>query len=197
MRRSMMGKRKKLFIKRFYPAGNYTWIVPRGCTSVDVFLVGGGSGAGQISSGSSYGGGGGGYTKTYRGVGYVRPSSGSWMGTYNDGRDGDAITVFPGPLRSRLEPEETGATAGTPNLWMIDIELREVDALRLISMAGMVGPAEVARTSPLPFTEVMVALTVYRVVVSIGGKAKIIPPGISVSLPVRETLEEEPVVPIG
>lgn len=77
MRRSMMGKRKKLFIKRFYPAGNYTWIVPRGCTSVDVFLVGGGSGAGQISSGSSYGGGGGGYTKTYRGVGYVRPSSGS------------------------------------------------------------------------------------------------------------------------
>ena len=96
-------------------------------------------------------------------------------------------------LRSRLEPEETGATAGTPNLWMIDIELREVDALRLISMAGM----EVARTSPLPFTEVMVALTVYRVVVSIGGKAKIIPPGISVSLPVRETLEEEPVVPIG
>lgn len=41
MRRSMMGKRKKLFIKRFYPAGNYTWIVPRGCTSVDVFLVGG------------------------------------------------------------------------------------------------------------------------------------------------------------
>ena len=99
--------------------------------------------------------------------------------------------------RSRLEPEETGATAGTPNLWMIDIELREVDALRLISMAGMVGPAEVARTSPLPFTEVMVALTVYRVVVSIGGKAKIIPPGISVSLPVRETLEEEPVVPIG
>ena len=52
MRRSMMGKRKKLFIKRFYPAGNYTWIVPRGCTSVDVFLVGGGSGAGQISSGT-------------------------------------------------------------------------------------------------------------------------------------------------
>ena len=98
MRRSMMGKRKKLFIKRFYPAGNYTWIVPRGCTSVDVFLVGGGSGAGQISSGSSYGGGGGGYTKTYRGVGYVRPSSGSWMGTYNDGRDGDAITVFPGQI---------------------------------------------------------------------------------------------------
>lgn len=28
--------------ERFFPAGNYTWKVPNGCTSVDVFLVGGG-----------------------------------------------------------------------------------------------------------------------------------------------------------
>lgn len=39
------------FLIRFYPAGNYTWIVPEGCFSVDVFLVGGGG------SGSSAGGG--------------------------------------------------------------------------------------------------------------------------------------------
>lgn len=43
MRRSMMGRKKlQLFTKRFYPAGNYTWIVPKGCREVDVFLVGGG-----------------------------------------------------------------------------------------------------------------------------------------------------------
>lgn len=29
--------------QRFFPAGNYTWTVPNGCTSVDVFLVGGGA----------------------------------------------------------------------------------------------------------------------------------------------------------
>lgn len=28
--------------ERFYPSGNYTWQVPEGCESVDVFLVGGG-----------------------------------------------------------------------------------------------------------------------------------------------------------
>lgn len=58
MRRSMMGRKKlQLFTKRFYPAGNYIWIVPKGCREVDVFLVGGG-GAGHNGSG-----GGGGYTK--------------------------------------------------------------------------------------------------------------------------------------
>ena len=42
MIRSMMGKKKlQLFTKRFFPAGNYTWVVPRGCKEVDVFLVGG------------------------------------------------------------------------------------------------------------------------------------------------------------
>ena len=45
MRRSMMGRKKlQLFTKRFYPAGNYTWIVPKGCREVDVFLVGAGGG---------------------------------------------------------------------------------------------------------------------------------------------------------
>ena len=78
MRRSMMRRKKlQLFTKRFYPAGNYTWIVPKGCREVDVFLVGGG-GAGHNGSG-----GGGGYTKTFK-----KDTSG-W-------RDGDAISVAPG-----------------------------------------------------------------------------------------------------
>lgn len=59
-RRLLNDKPLKLYTKRFYPAGTYTWIVPPGCTEVDVFLVGGGSGAGQMYSGSSYGGGAGG-----------------------------------------------------------------------------------------------------------------------------------------
>ena len=59
MRRRVMSSNKKLFIKRFYPAGNYTWTVPAGCTEVDVFLVGGGGGG-------AYGAGGGGFTKTFK-----------------------------------------------------------------------------------------------------------------------------------
>lgn len=94
-RRTMGNKKLVLFQKRFYPAGNYTWTVPPGCTEVDVFLVGAGGGASWISSGST-GGGGGGYTKTYKGKEYVKPSSGTWLGTYSDGRDGDAISVTPG-----------------------------------------------------------------------------------------------------
>ena len=52
MRRRFIGGGRKLqfFTKRFYPAGNYTWIVPAGCTQVDVFLVGGGGGAGNGGS---------------------------------------------------------------------------------------------------------------------------------------------------
>lgn len=95
-RRLLNDKPLKMYTKRFYPAGTYTWIVPPGCTEVDVFLVGAGSGAGQMYSGSSYGGGGGGYTKTYRGSGYVKPFSGTWMGTSTEERDGDAISVTPG-----------------------------------------------------------------------------------------------------
>ena len=69
-------------IKRFYPAGTYTWTVPEGVTSVDVFLVGAGGGSGGFTTRwGGHGGGGGGYTKTYRGTGYVAPSSGTWEGT--------------------------------------------------------------------------------------------------------------------
>lgn len=78
MRRRFEYKDRELedFIIRFYPAGNYTWIVPEGCFSVDVFLVGGGG------SGSSAGGGGG-YTKTFK------SDNKGW-------KDGEAIAVKPG-----------------------------------------------------------------------------------------------------
>ena len=60
LRRRTIGSKKLVFFqKRFYPAGNYTWVVPKGCTEVDVFLVGGGGG------GSDVFGGGGGYTKRH------------------------------------------------------------------------------------------------------------------------------------
>lgn len=53
MRRRFENKDRELedFIIRFYPAGNYTWIVPDGCFSVDVFLVGGGSNQGGYPQG--------------------------------------------------------------------------------------------------------------------------------------------------
>lgn len=62
MRRRFEYKNRELedFLIRFYPAGNYTWIVPGGCTEVDVFLVGGGGGSGNGSGAGS------GYTKTYK-----------------------------------------------------------------------------------------------------------------------------------
>lgn len=61
LRRSINNKREKqLFIKRFYPAGTYTWTVPAGCEEVDVFLVGGGGGSGNGSGAGS------GYTKTFK-----------------------------------------------------------------------------------------------------------------------------------
>ena len=78
MRRRFEYKDRELedFLIRFYPAGNYTWIVPEGCFLVDVFLVGGGGG------GSSAGGGGG-YTKTFK------SDNKGW-------KDGEAIAVKPG-----------------------------------------------------------------------------------------------------
>lgn len=78
MRRRFEYKDRELedFLIRFYPAGNYTWIVPDGCFLVDVFLVGGGGG------GSSAGGGGG-YTKTFK------SDNKGW-------KDGEAIAVKPG-----------------------------------------------------------------------------------------------------
>lgn len=81
--------------KRFYPAGTYTWTVPEGVYSVDVFLVGAGGGSNWTGSGAT-GGGGGGYTKTFRGGGYVAPSSGTWVGSTTEGRDGNAVNVTPG-----------------------------------------------------------------------------------------------------
>ena len=99
MRRSMMGRKKlQLFTKRFYPAGNYTWIVPKGCREVDVFLVGAGGGSYHVTSMGWSGGGGGGYTKAYRGKGYVKPSSGTWITDEKGGKDGDAISVTPGQV---------------------------------------------------------------------------------------------------
>lgn len=74
----MLGNKKlQLFTKRFFPAGTYNFIVPPGCTEMDVFIVGAGGGAFDLSAG------GGGYTKTFKKdlTGY---------------RDGDAIKVTPG-----------------------------------------------------------------------------------------------------
>lgn len=55
-RRTMGNKKLVLFQKRFYPAGNYTWTVPPGCTEVDVFLVGAGGGApiSKVGESTSY-----------------------------------------------------------------------------------------------------------------------------------------------
>lgn len=57
-RRYLENKEKQLFIKRFYPAGNYTWTVPDGCEEVDVFLVGGGGGSYNTRGGGGGLGGG-------------------------------------------------------------------------------------------------------------------------------------------
>lgn len=83
--------------QRFYPSGSYNWVVPDDIYEVDVFLVGGGGG-GLSEPGLQKGGSGGGYTKTYKGHGYVQPSSGTWMGTRDEGKDGDAIRVTPGQI---------------------------------------------------------------------------------------------------
>lgn len=84
-RRTMGNKKLVLFQKRFYPAGNYTWTVPPGCTEVDVFLVGAGGGCSHNSSLGVPAGGGGGYTKTYK-----RATTGY--------RDGGAVSVIPGQV---------------------------------------------------------------------------------------------------
>lgn len=96
MRRRVIGNReKKLFIKRFFPAGTYTWVVPAGCTEVDVFLVGGG-GSGRSNGNGA--GGGGGYTKTFK------SDRSGW-------RDGDAIQVSPGQIINITVG--AGSTAGS------------------------------------------------------------------------------------
>lgn len=59
MVRAMMGKKKVEFTERILQSGS--WTVPKGCTKIEVFLVGGG-GAGGSNSHASGGGGGGGQT---------------------------------------------------------------------------------------------------------------------------------------
>jgi len=97
-RRQYCKGKKQLFTQRFPSAGNYRFIVPSGCEEIDVFLVGAGGGAGGTTNPAWGwdGGGGGGYTMTYRGRGYVKPASGTWMGTATEGRDGNALAVTPG-----------------------------------------------------------------------------------------------------
>ena len=75
MRRRSYNNKKNVIVK-FDVAGTYTFTVPANVTSVDVFLVGAGSGG-------ALGGGGGGYTKCYKAdnLGY---------------KDGNAIPVSPG-----------------------------------------------------------------------------------------------------
>lgn len=100
-RRRLMGvsKEKVLFEKTFYPAGTYSWVVPAGCTSVDVFLVGGGGGS-QAVGGVYKSGASGGYTKTYK--------------ASDDGyKDGEAISVTPGEVISIIVGAGgSGANAG-------------------------------------------------------------------------------------
>lgn len=93
MRRRFEYKDRELedFIIRFYPAGNYTWIVPEGCFSVDVFLVGGGG------SGSSAGGGGG-YTKTFK------SDNKGWK----DGTNGEEYGVIKGQGHTTRDFGESG-----------------------------------------------------------------------------------------
>lgn len=89
-RRFTEGIEKKIYLKRFYPAGTYTWTVPNGCEELDLFLVGGGAGGGN-GYGSDVGSGSG-YTKTYK-------SSNISSGSYNDWiKDGDSIKVNPGDI---------------------------------------------------------------------------------------------------
>lgn len=89
-----MGGEWQLIQQRFYPSGTYYWTVPRGVTSVDVFLVGGGGAGVDGTLSASIGrGGGGGYTKAFRGTGH--PTPGTWVYDSDgySGRDGNAISV--------------------------------------------------------------------------------------------------------
>lgn len=120
MRRRFPNLKRELeqFVIRFFPAGDYTWVVPDGCTEVDVFIVGGGAG-GLSAPGYHKGGCGGGYTKTYRGSGYVKPSQGTWMGSYYDGRDGNAIKVHPGQeIAIKVGKGGSSNRAGSPSWFM-------------------------------------------------------------------------------
>jgi hypothetical protein len=102
MRRRFEYKDRELedFLIRFYPAGDYTWVVPAGCTEVDVFLVGGGGGSGNGSGAGS------GYTKTYK-----RDNIGIKQGSQISVTPGQEINIIVGKGGAGLYygyPEEGG-----------------------------------------------------------------------------------------
>ena len=128
-RRAILGNRKlQLFTKRFFPAGNYTWTVPPGCTEVDVFLVGAGAGG-------KYAGGGAGYTKT------LKKNATGW-------RDGGAISVNPGELINITVGKGVVLQVDIQNLKIARIAPMEVvlRSLHLILLVAEMEDLEVALT---------------------------------------------------
>lgn len=94
MRRRFEYKDRELedFLIRFYPAGNYTWIVPEGCFSVDVFLVGGG-----------------GYTKTFHTTRDFGESGGKRNAGGGSGETNTGV-VFQGGISDYSEGSGTGGS---------------------------------------------------------------------------------------
>lgn len=85
-------------IVRFATVGTHTWTVPATVKSVDVFLVGGG-GSGSTGVNFHKAGGAGGYTKAFRGTGYIKPpGTATWETLPDGGRDGNAVVVTPGEI---------------------------------------------------------------------------------------------------
>lgn len=80
--------------ERFFPAGSYSWTVPEGCMSVDVFLVGAGGGAGNTDPAGS------GYTKTYK-----KDTSGHRNGAEIKTTPGASISIVVGKGGKGLDGE--------------------------------------------------------------------------------------------
>lgn len=84
----------------YQSAGTYSFTVPSGVTNIDAFIVGGGGGCCRMIESNCgntlIAAGGSGYTKLYRGTGYVKPESSTWDGN----RDGNSIPVKPGATLS-------------------------------------------------------------------------------------------------
>lgn len=87
MVRAFMGKKKVVVCEWITAVGSGTWIVPRGCKTIDIFLCAGGAN-GASTNGGGNGGNGGGYKSIYK-IG-VTPNSNI---TYTVG-GGNANTVF-------------------------------------------------------------------------------------------------------
>lgn len=107
-RRYIEDREKSLFRKLFHPSGTYTFTVPDGCTSIDIFLVGGGGSGGAWSNwGQSWGGSGaGGGTNTIKGV-LVNPGDSLTL-TVGQGGQGSSVN---GSETSILMPSGTRYTA--------------------------------------------------------------------------------------